>query len=65
VIPQATALSVTDRIPSVILPNTKIGSETIKEILTSEDEIIPDQIEELKPEYSEKVKQIINNYIGK
>jgi hypothetical protein len=48
-----------------ILPNTKIGSETIKEILTSEDEIIPDQIEELNPEYSEKVKQIINNYIRK
>jgi hypothetical protein len=48
-----------------ILPNTKIGSETIEEILTSEDEIISDQIKELNPEYSEKVKQIINNYIRK
>ena len=48
-----------------INPNMKIGSETIEEIITSEDEIIPGLIEDIDPEYAEKIKQIINNYLGK
>lgn len=51
-----------------ILADKIIGDETIKDILIGNDspiETIPDLINELDPKYSEKIKQIINNYIGK
>jgi hypothetical protein len=51
-----------------ILSDKMIGDETIKDILMGNDspiETIPDSINELDPKYSEKIKQIINNYIRK